>query len=30
MPLFKIKSLAQSHVLEDAEQDYQGSVRVAG
>ena len=28
MPLFKIKSLAQSHALEDAEQDYQGSVRV--
>ena len=28
MPLFKVKSLAQSHALEDAEQDYQGSVRV--
>ena len=28
MPLFKMKSLAQSHALEDAEQDYQTSVRV--
>ena len=28
MPLFKMKSLAQSHALEDAEQDYQNSVRV--
>ena len=27
MPLFKMKSLAQSHALEDAEQDYQGAVR---
>ena len=27
MPLFKMKSLAQSHALENAEQDYQGSVR---
>ena len=28
MPLFKMKSLAQCHALEDAEQDYQNSVRV--
>ena len=28
MPLFKIKSLAQSHSLENAEQDYRDSVRV--
>ena len=28
MPLFKMKSLAQSHALEDAEQDYQTSVRL--
>ena len=28
MPLFKMKSLAQSHALEDAEQDYRTSVRV--
>ena len=28
MPLFKIKSLAQSHALEDAGRDYQTSVRV--
>ena len=28
MAIFKMKSLAQSHALEDAEQDYQNSVRV--
>ena len=28
MPLFKIKSLAQSHALEDAEQDYRTAIRV--
>ena len=27
MAVFKMKSLAQSHVLEDAEQDYRASVR---
>ena len=28
MAIFKMKSLAQSHVLENAEQDYRASVRV--
>lgn len=28
MAIFKMKSLAQEHVLEDAEQDYRSSVRV--
>ena len=28
MAIFKMKSLAQSHALEDAERDYQAAVRV--